>query len=78
MFADYFTVAVRTGGQPVRVVLEANCRNGRLMQFIAQYVRVESQTYTDATARIRATMPADRLEQLAAFGEDVRVVSKKR
>ncbi|MFP4055196.1 MAG: GTPase HflX, partial [Phycisphaerae bacterium] len=64
----------RSEGLPVRVTLEANCANGRLMQYIAQHAEVESQTYEQATARIEGTMPRNRLEFLHTFGEDVQIV----
>ena len=62
-------------GDTVRVLLHANCGNGRLMQYIAQHAQVEQQTYTDATAEIIAVMPADRVERLSAFGDDVAVTA---
>ncbi len=68
-------VARRSGGEPVRVTLHADCRNGRLMQFIARHARVESQDYRDATATIRATMPAASLAELRSFGDAVEVVA---
>jgi GTPase len=67
-------VTRRSEGLPVRVTLEANCANGRLMQYIAQHADVESQTYEQATARIEGTMPRNRLEFLHTFGEDVQIV----
>jgi GTP-binding protein HflX len=66
-------VAHRAVGQPVRVVLHANCRNGRLMQFIAQHAQVHARSFDDATARIEALMPAKRIEELRRFGKDVSV-----
>ncbi len=64
------------GGSRVRVVLEADCRNGRLMSFIARNADVASETYEGAYAHIEADMPANRIEELHAFGDDVRVVSR--
>jgi GTP-binding protein HflX len=66
-------VAQASGGGPVRVSLRADCRNGRLMQYIAQYAVVESQEYDGATARIEALMPAARIDQLESFGRAVQV-----
>jgi len=60
-------------GQTVRVSLQADCRNGRLMQYIARYAQVEQQTYNDTTAEIIAVMPAHRVEMLSAFGDDIAV-----
>jgi len=70
------TVAAQTTGVPVRVVLDADCRNGKLMQHIAQYAQIRSQSYTDATARVEAVMPACRVDELRAFGDDVAIVSR--
>jgi len=69
-------VASRAGGGSVRVKIEAECTNGKLMQYIAQYARVDSQTYEGTTARIDATIPANRLPGLKAFGDDVTVVAQ--
>jgi len=62
-------------GDTVRVLLHANCGNGRLMQYIAQHAQVERQTYTDSTAEIIAVMPTDRVEMLSTFGDDVAVTA---
>ena len=66
-------VGKRSGGLPVRVAIQADCRNGRLMQYIAHHAQVESRRYRDTTAYIEAVMPADRLEQLSRFGQDVHI-----
>ncbi len=60
-------------GSTVRVMLQANCGNGRLMQYIAQHAQVEQQTYNDATAEIVAVMPTDKVKFLDSFGDDVEV-----
>jgi len=62
-------------GDTVRVLLHANCGNGRLMQYIAQHAQVEQQTYTDSTAEIVAVMPTGRVEMLGKFGDDVIVTA---
>lgn len=62
-------------GLPRRVTLQADCRNGKLMQYIAQHAQVESQTYDNATAHIEAIMAAPRIEQLRKFGKDVEIIS---
>jgi GTP-binding protein HflX len=67
-------VVRRSGGQAQRVRLRANCRNGKLMGFLAQYAKVESQTFTDSTAEIEATMSAGKIELLRMFGPDVEIV----
>jgi len=68
-------VANRAAGAPVRVTLQANCRNGKLMQFIAQHAQVQSQSFDDATACIEALMSAKRIDELRRFGKDVRIKS---
>ena len=67
-------VARRTSGGPVRVRLAANCGAGRLMQFIAQHGTIESQEFEDATATIEAIFPSRRVNELAAFGDDVTIL----
>ncbi|MDP6635267.1 MAG: GTPase HflX [Phycisphaerae bacterium] len=62
-------------GSTVRVVLQANCGNGRLMQYIAQHAQVEKQTYNDSTAEIIAVMPTDKVNMLSAFGDDITVTA---
>ena len=69
-------VITRTASPPVRVTLEADCRNGRLMQYIARHARVESESFRDSTAYIKAIMEPKRIEQLHRFGRDVLVVSR--
>jgi len=65
----------RLVGRGMQVTLRANCRNGRLMQYIARHADIHAQSYRDATAEIHAVMPAARLDQLRAFGDDVQVVT---
>ncbi|MDY6914135.1 MAG: GTPase HflX [Planctomycetota bacterium] len=67
-------VARRAGGEPVCVTLRANCRNGRLMQYIAQHADMRDQSFADATAEIEAVMAADCLDRLRAFGDDVEIL----
>jgi len=60
-------------GAPLHVTLKADCRNGRLMQYIARHARVRSESFQDSTAHIEATMERNRIDQLAQFGQDVAV-----
>jgi len=60
---------------PVRVTLQADCRNGKLMQYIAHYATVESQRYSDTTAHIEATMEPAYLARLRRFAPDVQIIS---
>ena len=67
-------VCLRAGGAPRRVTLHADCRNGKLMQYIAQHAQVLDEAYQGTTARIEATMPAGRIDGLRSFGKDVEIV----
>ncbi|MCY2924197.1 MAG: GTPase HflX, partial [Planctomycetota bacterium] len=73
---DQLTAAVASasGGAMIRVSLRADCRNGKLMQYIARHAEVASQTYEEAVACIEARMQAGAVGGLRAFGEDVVVV----
>ncbi|MFP3937832.1 MAG: GTPase HflX [Phycisphaerae bacterium] len=70
------SVADRSAGSAVRVRLQADCRNGKLMQYIAQHADVRDQQYADSTAHIEAVIPTHHLQRLDAFGDDVRIVSQ--
>ena len=61
-------------GLPVRVKIEADCRNGRLMQYIAQHAEVIDQQYKDTTAHIEAVMSSKRLAELKNFKDDVKII----
>jgi GTP-binding protein HflX len=69
-------VTFRAGGEPVAVTLQADFRNGKLMQYIAQHAQVSKQTYDESTTKIVATMTAARLDGLRQFGRDVKIVKK--
>jgi len=71
-------VADRADSPAVPVRLTADCRNGRLMQYIARHATVEKQTFRDTTARIDAVIPARRLAGLSRFGDDVRIVRRRK
>ncbi|MCP4376170.1 MAG: GTPase HflX, partial [bacterium] len=62
-------------GNTVRVLLQANCGNGRLMQYIAQHAQVQEQTYNDAIAEIIAVLPSDKLDALKSFGKDITITN---
>jgi len=63
-------------GEQVRVKLRANCRNGRLMQYIARHAHIEQETFADTTAEIQAVMPSDSLDRLRQFGRDVEITHR--
>jgi GTPase len=69
-------VASRAEERGVRVTLEADCRNGRLMQYIARHGQVMEQAFDDSTARIEAVFSSDRVEGLRAFGDSVRIIAQ--
>ncbi|MCD6303834.1 MAG: GTPase HflX [Planctomycetes bacterium] len=69
-------VTRRIGGGQLEVTLRANCTNGRLMHYIARHARVHSRTFAGTTARIEATIPANRLGGLRSFGRDVQVITQ--
>ncbi len=66
------------GGLPLRVTLQADCANGKLMRYIARHARVRTETYAGATARIEAVMAQDHVDGLRAFGGDVHVLARER
>ena len=68
-------VSRRVLGGQMRITLDANCGQGRLMHFIARHARIESQTFDGATTRIRATLFASRIAELKVFGDDVRIIA---
>jgi len=59
----------------MRVTLDANCGDGKLMQFIARHARIESQPFDGGTTRIEATLPAGLIAELSAFGDHVRIIA---
>ena len=66
-------VSGRSVGRPMLVTLHADCRNGRLMQYIAHHAEVVAQEFTDSTAHIQATMQAEHVDRLSRFGDDVSI-----
>lgn len=67
----------RSTSSPVHVMLHADCRNGKLMQYIAHHATIRSQQYHQVTAHIDVTMSAEHLARLDKFGSDVRVVQHR-
>ncbi len=68
-------VSGRLLGKQMRVTLEAHCGNGKLMHLIAKHARIESQTFEGSLARIEATLPASRIDELKAFGKDLKIIA---
>jgi len=69
-------VAEQAGGAPQRVRLTADCRNGRLMQYIARHATINKERFCDSRAHIEAVMPARRVEQLRRF-DGVRIIQTR-
>ena len=67
------TVLDQSGGRAVPVRIEANFRNGRLMQYIAQHATVTEQHYNDEITTIHATLPSAKIAPLETFAPDVTV-----
>lgn len=67
----------RATGQPMRLTLHANYRNGRLMQYIAQHADVEQEDYNDRVVRMQAVMPTERVAQLKTFEPDVEILQEQ-
>ncbi len=70
------TVQQRIGGRRVRVLLEADCANGRLMQFLSRFAQVDGETFEGSSVRMEATLSEKHLAALRDFGDDVRIQPK--
>ena len=70
------TVTAQAAGITLRVTLEANFRNGKLMSYIAQHTEIEEQSFDDSVANIQALIPADKLDALRSFGEDIEILQE--
>ena len=66
----------RAAGTQVRVNVEANFRNGRLMGALAQHARIERQTFTDSVAEIQAVIDTEKLPLFQRFGGDFRILAE--
>ena len=73
--ADRLVAAVseKVRGRNVRVTIEADCANGRLIHFLRRYARTSAPTYDGRSVRLDATIGEKHLSALRAFGKDVRV-----
>ena len=56
-------------GQQVRVELEADVTDGRVLAFIESHTRVESREFVDGSARLTAVMGKQTLAELAHHGQ---------
>ncbi len=66
----------RMRGGRVSVRLMADFRNGKLMQYLAQYAEVKEQTWHPTTVEMEAVMGTIQVDQLSRFGEDVQVLER--
>jgi len=66
-------VAARSAGEHLAVTIQADCRNGRLMQFITRHAKITSRRFDDATVLMEAVMERHKIDMLGVFGKDVRV-----
>ena len=71
-------VTRRAEGSQVRVVLKANCRNGRLIHFLSRHVKIDARSYEDSTMNLEGAISDDHLVELRSFGPDVEIISPAR
>jgi len=69
-------VARRVGGRAVHIRIRADCRNGKLMRYIARHASIHTENFADSTADIDAVMPARQVGHLRSFGRDVRIIEQ--
>ena len=63
----------RVRGREVRVTIEADCGNGKLMQYLSRYVRTAEQAYDGGSVRMEGTVSEKHLAGLRGFGRAVKV-----
>ena len=66
-------VVRRVRGPQVRVTIEADCGNGKLMEYLSRYARVDARTFVGSSVRMEATLARKRLAALRSFGRAVKV-----
>jgi len=66
-------VLERMRGKEVEVVIEADCTNGRLIQYLAHHARKLDRTFHNHRIRLTATIGQKHLAMLGRFGEDVMI-----
>jgi GTP-binding protein HflX len=69
-------VRLRMRGGRVALRLTADCRNGKLMQYLAQHAQVKDQTWSGTTVEMQAVMGSVQADQLVRFGHDVQVLER--
>ncbi len=68
-------VLLKMQGRQVRVTIEADCANGRLMQYLARHARATDRTYLGSSVRMEATIGEKHIAELDAFGKDVKILT---
>ena len=66
-------VGARVRGPEVHVTIEADCGNGKLMEYLSRYARVDERTFVGGSVRMEATLARKRLPALRNFGRAVKV-----
>ena len=74
--ADQVVAAVleRVRGRRVRVTIQADAGNGRVMQYLSRYAQLGQRTYTGRSVRLEATLGEKHLAALSQLGPDVKVL----
>ncbi len=68
-------VLLKMQGRQVRVTIEADCANGRLMQYLARHAHATDRTYLGSSVRMEATIGEKHIAELDAFGKDVKILT---
>jgi len=66
----------RLRGRRVALRLEADFRNGRLMQYLAQHAEVSDRQWGATTVQMQAVMASAHADRLAQFAPDVQVLER--
>ncbi len=68
-------VLLKIQGRQVRVTIEADCANGKLMQYLARHAHATDRTYLGSSVRMEATIGEKHIAELDAFGKDVKILT---
>ncbi len=69
-------VLERIRGREVQVTIHADCGNGKLMQYLSRFARVDARDFEGGSVRMEATVGEKHLPVLRSFGPDVKVLSR--
>lgn len=67
-------VLAKICGRQVKVTLEADYTNGRLMHYLSRHARTDGQTYQGKNVRMTATLSEKHLADLRNFGRAVKIL----